>query len=66
MTAGLTDVAAFALGRAANGLAVGDLGLADGGFHLELTQQTIHDDFQMQLAHAGDDGLTGLLIGDRS
>ena len=64
MTAGLTDVAAFALGCAANGFAVGDLRLADGGFHLELTQKTIHDDFQMQLAHAGDDGLTGLLIGE--
>ena len=42
---------------------VGDLRLADGGFHLEFAQHAVDDDLQMQLAHAGDDGLPGFLIG---
>ena len=42
---------------------VGNLGLTHVGFYLELTQQAIHDDLQVQLAHTGDDGLSGLLIG---
>src|SRR5690606_11127579 len=44
-------------------LAVGDLGLADIGFHVELAAHAVYDDVQVQFAHAGDDGLTGFLIG---
>ena len=36
---------------------------ADVRLDLELTEQTVDDDLQMELAHAGDDGLTSLLIG---
>jgi hypothetical protein len=63
VTAGLAHVAAFRLGGPANGFAVGDLGFADGGLDLELAQQAVHDDLQVELAHAGDDGLSGLLVG---
>ena len=42
---------------------VGYLGLTNGSLNLELTQQTVNDDLQMQLAHAGDDGLTSLIVG---
>ncbi len=35
---------------------------ADVRLHMELAEQTVDDDFQMQLAHAGDDGLAGLRI----
>ena len=42
---------------------VGNLRGAHVGLHLELTQQTVDDDLQMELAHAGDDGLAGLLVG---
>ena len=63
LTAGLTGVLGILLHRLLDGLLIGDLGSADIGLHLELTEQTVHDDLQVQLAHAGDDGLTGLLIG---
>ena len=63
LTAGLTGVLGLLVGSLADGLAVGDLGCAHVGFDLELTQQTVNDDLQVQLAHAGDDGLTGLLVG---
>ena len=63
-TAGLAhelalDVASFLRGR----LAVGDLGLAHVRLDLELAQQAVDDDLEVQLAHAGDDGLAGLLVG---
>ena len=38
-----------------DGLLVGDLRRTNVGFHLELAEQTVHDDLQVQLAHAGDD-----------
>src|SRR5574343_570677 len=49
--------------RLAHGFAVGHLGLAHVGFHTELALHAVHDDFQVQLAHAGNDGLAGFLIG---
>jgi hypothetical protein len=49
--------------RTGNGLTVGHLGLAHVGIHLELALEAVHDDLQVQLAHARDDGLTGLRIG---
>ena len=63
LTAGLAGVLGFLVGFLADGLAVGDLRGADVGFDLELTQQTVDDDLQMELAHAGDDGLAGLFVG---
>ena len=45
------------------GLAVGHLRPADVGVDLELAHQPVDDDLQVQLAHAGDDRLAGLLVG---
>ena len=51
------------IGILANGLAVSNLRSTDVSLDLELTEQTVNDDLQMELAHAGDDGLTGFFIG---
>ena len=51
------------VGLAANGLAIGDLRTSDGGLDLELALQAIDDHLEVQLAHAGDHGLAGLLVG---
>src|SRR5699024_1806186 len=63
LTAGLAGVLVVHIGGAADGLFVGHLGLAHVGLHLEFAQQAVHDDLQVELAHAGDDGLAGLLVG---
>ena len=63
-TAGLADEFAFALGRLGDGFAIGDLRRAGVGVHLEFALQPVADDFQMQLAHARDDELAGLLVGE--
>ena len=47
---------------AADGLPVGHLGLADVRLDVELAAHPVHQDVQVQLAHAGDDRLTGLLV----
>ena len=47
-----------------SGLAVGNLGLTNVSVNLELTEQTVDDDLEVQLAHAGDDGLAGLVLVD--
>ena len=44
-------------------LAVGHLRLADGGVDLELAEHAVDDHLEVQLAHAGDDGLAGVLVG---
>src|SRR5271163_3053680 len=54
---------ALRLHRAADGFAIGDLRLADIRFDLEFALHAVDDDFQMQLAHAFDDGLAGLGVG---
>ena len=41
---------------------ISNLGLANSRFHLVLTEQTVDDDFQMELAHAGNNGLTGFIV----
>ncbi|MPN47457.1 hypothetical protein SDC9_195059 [bioreactor metagenome] len=46
-----------------DGLLVGHLRGAHVGFHLEFAQQAVHDDLQMKLAHASNDGLTGFTVG---
>ncbi len=45
-----------------DGLLVGNLRLADVGLDLEFPAHAVHQDVQMQLAHAADDGLAGLGI----
>ena len=47
----------------ANGFAVGHLGLAHIGGHIEFPFHAVDDDFQVQLAHAGNDGLARFLVG---
>ena len=63
MTAGLTDIASLALRALADALLVRDLRFADSRLDAEFAQQAVNDDFQMQLAHAGDDRLTGRFVG---
>jgi hypothetical protein len=64
LTAGLAHELAFAVfDRLADGFAVGHLGLAHVGFHAEFTLHAVNDDFQVQLAHTGDDGLARFFVG---
>ena len=56
--AGLADVLAFGFGVLADGLAIRHLRLADVGFDVELAHHAVDDDFEVQLAHAADDGLS--------
>ena len=46
-----------------HGLPVGDLRTADVGLDLELPPHAVDQHLEVQLAHAGDDGLAGLLVG---
>ena len=62
-TAALALVLGLLVHLLADSLLVSHLGSAHIGLHLELTEQTINNDLQMELAHASDDGLAGLLIG---
>src|SRR5438876_1053690 len=48
---------------AADRLAVGDLRAADVRLDLELALHPVDEHLEVQLAHAGDDRLTGLLVG---
>ena len=61
--AGLADVLSFRLDFLGDGLPVGDLGLADVGLDLVLAPHAVDDDVEVELAHAADDGLAGLLVG---
>ena len=61
--AGLADEPAFACRRLRDGLAVGDLRVADIRLDVELAHHAVDDDLEVQLAHAGDDRLAGLLVG---
>src|SRR3546814_4067393 len=49
--------------RLGDGLAVRHLRLADGGVDLELAQHEVYDYLEVQLAHAGADGLARVLVG---
>ena len=62
LTTGLTCVLGLLVGLFADGLTVSNLRCTHVCFNLELTQQTVNDDLQVQLAHTGDDGLTGLFV----
>src|SRR6478735_830951 len=50
------------LDRALDGLAVRDLGLAHVGLDVELALHAVDQDVEVELAHALDDRLTGLLV----
>ncbi len=52
-----------ALRLLADGLAISHLRLADVGLHAELAHHAVHQDFQVQLAHAADDRLAAVRIG---
>ena len=60
--AGLLDELALATSCLGNGLAVGDLRFAGVGLYLELALHAFADDLEVQLAHALDDRLAGLLV----
>src|SRR5262245_59623567 len=62
-TAGLLRVAHLAIGRTRQRLLVSDLRLANARFDAELALQSVDDDLEVELAHAGDDDLTGLFVG---
>ena len=59
----LLDELALGLHRLFEGLAVGDLRLADRRLDPEFALHAVNDDLEMQLAHAGDDRLAGFLVG---
>ncbi len=62
-TAGLLLVCVLVLlDRLAQGFAVGDLRLADICFDVELALHTVDEDIQVELAHTGNNGLTGFLV----
>src|SRR5699024_5026104 len=50
------------LNRLADGLTVGNLWVTDVGLNLELALHAVNEDVEVQLAHAADDGLAGLLV----
>ena len=64
-TAGLLRVLVVDICSACEGFFVGNLRLADIRLDLELSEQSVYDDFQMQLTHTCNDGLSGLCIGIR-
>ncbi len=61
--AGLADKPALLFDRFADRFLISDLRLAHVGADIEFAQQAIDDDFQMQLAHAGDNRLAGFFVG---
>ena len=63
LAACLPDVAAVALGGAADRLAIGDLRLADVGGNVELAHHAIDEHVEVELAHARDEGLGRLGVG---
>ena len=60
---GLLGVPHLAVGGTGERFLVGDLRLADARLDAELALQAVDDDLEVQLAHAGDDHLPGLLVG---
>ena len=59
----LPDEAAVAFRRTADGLAVGDLRLADVGGDPELPDHAVHEHVEVELAHARDERLGRLRVG---
>ena len=50
------------LGHEADGFFVGNLGLADQHINMVIAGELHPQNFQVQFAHAGDDGLAGLVV----
>ena len=61
--AGLANEAPVAFGRRGQRFLVSHLRLADAGLDAELALEAVDDDLEVQLAHAGDHDLAGLLVG---
>src|SRR5262249_1086572 len=59
----LTHVAPLAIRRTRERLFVGDLRFTDARVDVEFALQAVDDDLEVQLAHAADDNLAGLLVG---
>src|SRR5262245_56811242 len=51
------------VGSSGKGLLVGNLRLAQARLDAELALEAVDDDLEVELAHAGDDHLPGLLVG---
>ena len=47
---------------ARNGFSISDLRFASVGVDFEFAEHAVANDFQMQLAHSGNDGLAGVLV----
>ena len=62
-TARLLGQLAVAFAGLGDGLAIGDLRRTGVGLDVELAAHAVHDDVEVQLAHAGDDRLAGFLVG---
>ncbi|SAJ32568.1 Uncharacterised protein [Enterobacter cloacae] len=61
--AGLSDKFTFyILHRFTQGFTVGDLRTTNVRLNAKFTLHAVNDDLQMQLAHPGDDGLSGLFV----
>src|SRR5207247_1916141 len=63
-TAGLANEFAFAFSGFGHRFTISDLWSARIGADFEFAEQAVADDLQMQLAHAGDDELAGLFVGE--
>src|SRR5258708_775634 len=64
--AGLLGVLVLGVDLLRDALAIRDFGLADVRLDLELAPQAVDDDFEVELAHAGDDRLRGFFVGERA
>ena len=62
-TTRLADELAHAFRSEVDGLAVGNLRLAGLGFDAEFALEAVDDDFEVELTHAGDEGLARLRVG---
>src|SRR5262249_19504045 len=55
-------VGVFVFRRDANRFAISNLRLSNVGSHAKLTLHAVDDDFQVQLAHTGENGLPGIMV----
>src|ERR1700722_1445523 len=64
--AGLLDQFAFASGVFGDRFAIGNLWFPSVGIDLELAQHSIPDDFQVELAHPGNNRLSSVFVGEHA
>src|ERR1700739_444855 len=62
-SAGLANVFTFGARVPANRFAISDLRPPDACLHAEFAQHTIHNNFKVQFAHAGNQSLSGVRVG---